>query len=659
MLESLSKDEGSLPVMLVGTYRTDESPELPKRLPGMSLIELKRLSQGQISQLSESMLGEIGKRPVLVSYLERQTEGNVFFLIEIVRALAENAGELRRIGEGELPETVLTEGIGRIIERRFERVPESYRPLLQLAALFGRKLDLAVLEHAFPEAPLRSLLIQCANAAVLESQGADWRFSHDKLREAILRKIPESERAPLHRQVAESIEAVYSGEKRAHHASLLAYHYAQAGLFEKALTYYLQAADDATRLCLYAEARTCLSGALQALSSLPDAADRRRLRIDLLLRQIQTSLLTDKLDTQTERTGAAQKLLETLAGPEGLSREDRLRQARLHYYLGRAYHYAGQPAEAIKRYQLVLPVAQEFGDQELLVLPAYVTGIALCMQGNNAKGCHLLGQAIGPMEKLGNSFEWLRGLLFYGLTLGAMGRYQEGLEQMNRAFEQARAINQHSVYAMCQTMFSALGRTGGDWPGVIVSGQAIVDHARQSGDNVYLFSGWSVLSWAEANLGRLDAAEEHRSLALAIAQAMGGRMITGDWWEAGDAERAFLAGKADLALSRAETVVAKSKAAGLVLSHGIAERVRGSAIARLGGSDAELDARFEEAIRVLASGGNVLDAAQTESWWGRAYLERGDRERARTHLLIARAQYERSQLGYALKSIDELLSSLC
>ena len=39
-------------------------------------------------------------------------------LVEIVRALAENAGELQRIGQGELPETVLTVGIERIVERR-------------------------------------------------------------------------------------------------------------------------------------------------------------------------------------------------------------------------------------------------------------------------------------------------------------------------------------------------------------------------------------------------------------------------------------------------------------------------------------------------------------------------------------------------------------
>ena len=658
MLKELTQELGQLPILIVGTYRTDESPQLPAQLPSMSTMLLNRLGRTQIASLSESMLGTSGLQPELVHYLERQTEGNVFFLIEVVRALAENAGELRRIGEGELPELLLTEGIGRIVARRVERVPVSYRPLLQFAALFGRKLDLAVVSHAFPNLPLRSVLIQCANLAVLESQGTDWRFAHDKLRDGILRQIPAEQRASLHRQVAESIEAVYSAEERTKHSSLLAYHFAQAGLPERALAYYLQAAADATRLCLYAEARTCLSGAQTVLSQLEDTADRRRLRVDLLLQQIQTSLLTDKLDQQIERTNAAQQLLTSLTGPAGPEREDRLRSARLHYYLGRAYHYAGQPGEAIKRYQLVLPVAQEFEDQELLVLPAYVTGIALCMQGSNAKGSALLGKAVGPMERLGNAFDWLRGVLFYGLTLAASGRYREGLAEMNRAFVHAQRIGQPSVLAMCQLMFSALYRTAADWSATVDAAQKTVEHATQSGDKVYLFAGGSCLAWAESYLGQHQRADEHRNQALAIAREMGGRMIISDWFDAADGERAILAGQPEMALVRARAQVEQSRAAGLLLSHGVAARACGTAVARMGGAPAEFDAHFHESLEVLGRGDNLLDMAQTEQWWGRVYLERGEREAARKHLLLANEQYQSSGLHVAMAEVAQLLLSI-
>ncbi len=657
LLQQLSLELEKLPTLLIGTFRSDESPALPQSLPTMTLMPLQRLDPQNIARLSESMLGAMGQKPELVAYLSRQTEGNVFFLVEVVRALAENAGELQRIGQGELPETVLTVGIERIVERRLERVPIPYRPLLQLAAVLGRKFDLAVLGHAFPELPLRLLLIECANAAVLESQGSDWRFAHDKLREAILRQIPTERLSALHLQAAENIEAIYTAEKRRPQSFLLAYHLAQANQPERALKYYLQAAEDATTLCLYAEARACLSGALTVLALLEDTADHRRLRIDLLLRQIQTSLLTDKLDTQIERTAAAQKLLNSLSGSEGFCREDRLRNARLHYYLGRSYHYAGQPGEAIKKYQLVIPIAQEFGDQELLVLPAYVTGIALCMQGNSGKGCDLLGKAAGPMEGLGNAFEWLRGLLFYGLTLSASGRHRDGLEQMERAYAQAQKIGQPSVLAMCQLMFSALWRTAADWKKVAEAARLTIEHATKSGDKVYLFSGNSYLAWAEGYLGLHDAADEHRDRALAIAQVMGGKMIISDWFEAADGERAILAGQPELALARAQAVLKKSQPAGLVLSHGLAERVFGCAVGRLGGNDAEMDTHFQESTNVLDRGDNVLDVAHTQLWWGRLCLERGQRGRAREHFQAACEQYQRSGLNVARAELDSFWSN--
>ena len=48
-----------------------------------------RLTTDEISELTASMLGdEVGYRPAVLELLERETEGNVFFLVEVVRTLA-------------------------------------------------------------------------------------------------------------------------------------------------------------------------------------------------------------------------------------------------------------------------------------------------------------------------------------------------------------------------------------------------------------------------------------------------------------------------------------------------------------------------------------------------------------------------------------------
>ena len=58
-----------------------------------------------------------------------------------------------------------------------------------MAAIIGRQVDLDVLRTAAPDADLDALLVVCGNAAILEGYGYQWRFTHDKLREALLAEM--------------------------------------------------------------------------------------------------------------------------------------------------------------------------------------------------------------------------------------------------------------------------------------------------------------------------------------------------------------------------------------------------------------------------------------------------------------------------------------
>src|SRR5262249_14831479 len=146
---------------------------LPDSLPEIRRLPLQRLSHEGIARLSESMLGPVGHQPELVTLLARETEGNVFFLIEVMRALAQSAGGLDRIST--MSKLVLPDGIGGFLAHRLARIPASARPLLQLAAILGRTLDLEVLRAAQPE--LDSWLTLCANAGILDVIDQQWQFA--------------------------------------------------------------------------------------------------------------------------------------------------------------------------------------------------------------------------------------------------------------------------------------------------------------------------------------------------------------------------------------------------------------------------------------------------------------------------------------------------
>src|SRR5262249_9164118 len=155
-------------------------------LPSMKLLELRRLPSGEIASVGASMIGPAGRRPEVAAFLERETEGNPFFLVEVVRALAEEAGSLDRIGKSALPDKVLAGGVRRLVQRRLRDLPTDARPSLRAAAVIGRGIDPALLHAIAPGADVDALLDQCVAAAVLERREGVLRFSHDKLREGIL-----------------------------------------------------------------------------------------------------------------------------------------------------------------------------------------------------------------------------------------------------------------------------------------------------------------------------------------------------------------------------------------------------------------------------------------------------------------------------------------
>jgi len=235
LLARLSARAATLPLLVVATYRDDERPALPQELPAMRVLSVPRLEAEEMAHLSESMIGEAGRAPQVLELLRRETEGNPFFLVEVVRALAEEAGQLDRIGTAPLPERVFAGGVRQLIQRRLDKVPASARELLRLAAVVGRYLDLEVLRADAPGVDLERWLEDCAGCAVLDFADGRWRFAHDKLREGTLASLPRETARALHLRAARSIEAGHPDASE--WLAALAHHWSQAGDTEREAHY--------------------------------------------------------------------------------------------------------------------------------------------------------------------------------------------------------------------------------------------------------------------------------------------------------------------------------------------------------------------------------------------------------------------------------------
>jgi tetratricopeptide (TPR) repeat protein len=265
LLARLATRAAGLRLLLLGSFRDDEVPALPSQLPGLELLRLPRLDAGEIAVLSQSMLGAPGARPHLVELLRRETEGNPFFLVEVVRALAEEAGGLDRLGHMALPERVFAGGMRRLVQRRLEKVPEPSRELLRVAAIVGRRVDVALLRHAAPGVDVERWLTDCAGAAVLDVADGGWRFAHDKLREGVLEELPAAERPALHRRVAEAMVSAHGDGSE--WTAALCYHWGAAGDGAREAEYARRAGEEALRVGACREAVPFLARALEGVSA--------------------------------------------------------------------------------------------------------------------------------------------------------------------------------------------------------------------------------------------------------------------------------------------------------------------------------------------------------------------------------------------------------
>lgn len=393
-LAQFTKSMNGMPVLVIGSYRDDEQPDLYKELPDMQIMKLRRLDEQSIAELSAAMLGDAGRTPQVVDLLQRETEGNVFFLVEVVRALAEVVGNLEQIGLATLPAQVFAGGIQSAVQRRLSRLDEASQHLLQYAAVMGREFDIELLELLDTKIDIEQWLANCVNSAVLEIEDEIWHFAHDKLRVGILELVSEERRKELHQHIAETIERKY-GDNDSIHFAALAHHWGNAGNAAKEERYVTLAGEQSLRTGGYHEAIEYFRRARQLVSELDLPADqKKRKNVNLRQRTAEAHLGFGDYETARSLYRESLILMEELGDKVGVAtamghlgevafvldefdkardlynkslalyREADYKQgiARTLSRLGDVAYEAGEQEEAKRLYQESLTLAREIGE---------------------------------------------------------------------------------------------------------------------------------------------------------------------------------------------------------------------------------------------------------------------------------------------------------
>jgi tetratricopeptide (TPR) repeat protein len=216
-----------LPILMLGTVRSDEAPSLAAELEDTNVLPLGRLGRDSVATLGRAMIGEAGQQRDFVDFLERETEGLPFFIVEVVRSLAETSGELHGIDPAALPERVVSGGMTRMIRRRLDSLSKDLSAPLEVAAVCGREIEPRLLAALAPGIDFETWVSALAEVGIVDLRDQQVRFAHDKFREQILDGLDSDRLAALHRRVASAIEEVDPRERSRFAA--LAFHWGEGG----------------------------------------------------------------------------------------------------------------------------------------------------------------------------------------------------------------------------------------------------------------------------------------------------------------------------------------------------------------------------------------------------------------------------------------------
>lgn len=481
LLRLLNEQVPILPLLVIGSFRDDEAPTLPDAIPSAQLIRLGRLNDGDIVELSASMLGEVGKKQQVIGLLKRETEGNVFFLVEVVRALAEDAGTLEDIGRKTLPNAVFANGIQTIIHRRLARIPLDAQPMLRLAAILGRQIDLRLIEHLDPQLHVDSWLHICGGAAILEVVDDGWQFTHDKLRDGILEGSDSESFQTMHHAAAMALEAVYPDDRA--QSVRLANHWHFAQVAEKAAYYAALAAQSLIMLSNANEALLILERAVPTTTNNQQRALLLRLLGDALERlgsfsqansYYEQSLRLSTVENDHRTRGESLLGLGTVAYEQGYynAAQDYLEQARAAFDVS---SFEVGTARTLIQLGNALTCTDGFADGWTYFDEAY--NIAQAINDRDVLAYALLGmaniqQAAGEFDSALETYESSLALFRevnnrYGLSANAIGigavhmlqrNYDVAFDIFDETLNVLRDINHKYGIAVCLSALGTLAR---------------------------------------------------------------------------------------------------------------------------------------------------------------------------------------------------------
>lgn len=629
-------------------------------------IRLDPLSVESAQELIESLSGKCADLAPLKDLLLKRTEGNPFFIEEIVRSLTESGvlvgskGAYRpgiAIDNIRIPGTVRT-----VLADRIDRLPPAQKQLLQTAAVIGVVVPLGLLRVVgeLPESQLSEYLSDLqASGFLFESNlfpELEYTFAHALTNEVVYNALLHERRTAIHASIVDALEKM-SANPASEYSEALAHHAFQGELWEKAVRYSQDAGAKSMSRSAFLEAVSDYERGLTASTHLPDTPAKLAQQIDLHLEARNALFLLGNSSRVAEHLLAAETLAETLG--------DEQRTARVLNFLNSYYGLAGDPERAIEIGQRALRRSVVQADPASSTVTNYYLGAAYNKTGQYGLAVDALTRGIQNIdahhrhERFGTAAV-LSVICRSHLVqcLAAMGRFNEGkalgAEGMQIGEEAGHATSM--IHMTCSVGMLYLLK--GDLPQAAAMLERSLALCRSASIPVYVPFTASRLGCAYAQAGRVSEALPY--LEQGVDETLNsGRVAFVSLSMASLAEGYLFAGRVEEAVATAERALALAQQYKERGHEACTLKVLGDTSMHEGRRDVEkAEAHYRQAWTLCRDLDMNPLAAHCQMGIGGVYAARGSMAEAKSEITAAIERFRAMEMNLWQERAQAVLENL-
>ncbi|HHY50438.1 MAG TPA: AAA family ATPase [Alphaproteobacteria bacterium] len=434
------------PLMIVCLLRPD------RRAPSWPLLDRLQASLGASfaridleplsSEASAELLGNllmIKDLPASIrSQILERSEGNPFYLEEVLRSLIDEGRIVREAGgwraTSDIVDATIPETLAGVLSARIDRLPDATKRVAQTAAVIGRVFQHRVLESVLAGAPpaeridhVEPHIATLSYEQLVRERARDpereYIFKHALTCEAAYSLLLKSRRRDLHARCGLALETLFA-DRRDEYAAMLAHHFAAAEDLERAVGYATQAADRAAQLFALREEMQHREFILDAVERL--SGSTAAMKIDAILNWVRVNHFLNRYD------GVIQRLEQAISIARETSDKPRLASALS--WLATIHMVTGFPSRGAAAIEEAQQLALELNDERLLLLPLFMGTFAL-VDRDPAAGARQLQDLIDLARRYSFPEVQSHAMAYRAVALARTGDFAAARRQIEDALD--------------------------------------------------------------------------------------------------------------------------------------------------------------------------------------------------------------------------------